>query len=115
MEPVEEKTYFRMPEAFCGTWAVLSYKTPDGRSGKGQADDRWQIRPQSITCGKSKALVIKQVETRIEEEQDLHLVSFDNNNVQFAFLRAFSKPDDLLVVQYLFGEEKLRCLLNTGN
>jgi hypothetical protein len=122
MASIEEKTYFQMPEMFCGIWSILSFKTPDGISGTGQTEDSWHIRPQSITCGQSKTLIIKQVETRIEEKQDLHLVSFNNNNVQFAFLRSFSKPDDLLVIQYLFGEEKLRCLLtgrsdspNTGS
>lgn len=111
MAPIQEKTYYMMPDALCGTWAVQSYKTPDGRTGAGEEKDNWCIRPQSITCGNSKALVIKQVESRLEEGQDLHLVSFNNNNLQFAFLRSFAKPDDLLVIEYLHGEEKLRCLL----
>ena len=100
-----------IPEAFCGTWFVKSFKTPDGRAGSGEEKDNWCIRPQSITCGNSKPLIIKQVESRVEENQDLHLVIFNNNNVQFAFLRSFSNPDDLLVIEYLNGEEKLRCLL----
>lgn len=112
MTSIEEKTYYMIPEAFCGTWTVVSYKTPDGRTGIGETKDNWQIRPQSITCGASKALVVKSVETRVEETQDLHLVSFNNNKLQFALLRSFSKPGDLLVIEYLFGEEKLRCLLS---
>jgi len=111
MAPIQEETYYMMPDTLCGTWAVQSYKTPDGRTGTGGEKDNWRIRPQSITCGKSKALVIKQVESRTEEAQDLHLVSFNNNNLQFAFLRSFAKPGDLLVIEYLHGEEKLRCLL----
>ena len=111
MAPIKEETHYMMPEAFCGTWTVQSYQTPDGKNVAGEEKDHWQIRPQSVTCGNAKALVIKKVETRVEGHQDLHLVSFSNNNLQFAFLRSYNKPDDLLVIEYLFGEEKLRCLL----
>ena len=109
--PITDKILDEMPETFCGSWNVVSFTTPDGQSGQGEARDQWRISPDTITCGQSKALAVKEIRPDIEAGQNVHLVTFDNNAVQFAFLRSDAKPGVVLVIQYLNGEEMLRCLL----
>lgn len=109
--PGQNKSLDEMPEAFCGTWDVVSFTTPDGLSGKGSSGDRWRIRSGAIVCGRSDELIIKAIHSEIEADQNVHRVTFKNNAVQFAFLRSDAKPGVVLVIQFLNGREMLRCLL----
>jgi hypothetical protein len=101
----------QIPDAMCGEWSVVSFASLKGKSQGDEVLDTWTIDPVSIRFGEAGVLQVREVQARIDPEQDLRLVSFADNGLQCAFIRSDTFPETFLVTQYLGREEKMRCLL----
>jgi hypothetical protein len=97
-----------IPQSFHGQWEVISCRDPDGTTGA--PDEVWTIYPDSIESPDFN-LAVASVTGDVEPHQDLHLISFSNNGLQFTFLRSGNHEDKLLVVWYSSGRELRRFLL----
>jgi hypothetical protein len=97
-----------IPERFHGEWFVEGFRDPDGSGGP--TPDSWRILADQIETP-DFTFTVASVQGNLEPDQDLHLLSFSNNGLQFALIRSDSYPHHLLVVWYLGSEEKRRFIL----
>lgn len=106
--PGDRVTLTTIPESFHGRWLVASFRDPDGSGG--QMPESWALHAERIDTPDA-IFEVAAVMARVEAGQDLHLVNFSNNKLQFALLRSQGQAGRLLVVWYLSGQEVRRFLL----
>jgi hypothetical protein len=106
--PRERSTLTTIPKPLHGLWRVASFRDPDGKGGP--TPDSWGIHADRIDTPDA-TFEVAAVTPDVEPDQELHLVNFANNRLQFALLRSHAEPGRLLVVWYLSGQEVRRFLL----
>jgi hypothetical protein len=106
--PGDRITLTSIPESFHGQWRAASFRDPDGTGGP--TSDTWDIHAERIVTPDAD-FEVATVTANIEPGQDLYLVNFSNNKLQFALLRSQSQAGKLLIVWYLSGREVRRFLL----
>jgi hypothetical protein len=106
--PGVRASYTMVPEPFHGHWQMVSYCNP-GETPRAVSDS-WNIYPDRIETP-DFVFAMASVTANIEPDQDLHLINFSNQGIQFALLRSKALSGRLLVVWYLSGQERRRFLL----
>ena len=100
----------RIPHRLTGKWAVVSSQKPGEKQQAGEILDEWIISSDSLRSD-AGLLKVQKVEVKNEPHQEMVLVSFANNSLQYAFMNSEKQPDVVLVVMYLDSVEQMRCLI----
>lgn len=106
--PGDRVTLTTIPKSFHGQWRVASFRDPDGTGGP--TPDSWGIHAERVDTPDA-SFEVAAVTSKIEADQDLHLVNLSNSRLQFALLRSHGQARRLLIVWYLSGQEVRRFLL----